>query len=116
MPVYSIHQARTHFSALVRMVEHGETITITRGRIPVAVLTQVGVVAQPRQAKPPDDAWADAPHDHPTSAWTSFPWGGTIAGRADAEAAAPGGREAGPSAGDAALAARSADPATPPVV
>lgn len=50
MPVYSTHQAKTHLSRLIRMVERGETITITRGQLPVAVLTRIGAIPQPRQA------------------------------------------------------------------
>jgi len=38
MPVYSTHQAKTHLSELIRMVERGELITITRGGLPVALL------------------------------------------------------------------------------
>ena len=49
MPVYSTHQAKTHLSELIRMVERGETITITRGRIPVALLVRIGATPQPRR-------------------------------------------------------------------
>lgn len=49
MPVYSMHQAKTHLSELVRMVERGEVITITRSNIPVALLTRIGALPQPRR-------------------------------------------------------------------
>jgi antitoxin (DNA-binding transcriptional repressor) of toxin-antitoxin stability system len=50
MPVYSTHHAKTHLSELIRMVERGETITITRGQIPVALLVRIGATPQPRRA------------------------------------------------------------------
>jgi antitoxin (DNA-binding transcriptional repressor) of toxin-antitoxin stability system len=50
MPVYSTHHAKTHLSALIRMVERGETITITRGQIPVALLVRIGATPQPRRS------------------------------------------------------------------
>jgi antitoxin (DNA-binding transcriptional repressor) of toxin-antitoxin stability system len=49
MPVYSTHQAKTHLSELIRMVERGETITITRGLVPVALLVRIGATPQPRR-------------------------------------------------------------------
>jgi antitoxin (DNA-binding transcriptional repressor) of toxin-antitoxin stability system len=49
MPVYTTHQAKTHLSALIRMAERGETITITRGQVPVALLVRIGAVPQPRR-------------------------------------------------------------------
>ena len=48
MPVYSTHQAKTHLSELIRMVERGEPITITRGGLPVALLVRIGATPQPR--------------------------------------------------------------------
>lgn len=48
MPVYSTHQAKTHLSELIRMVERGESITITRGGRPVALLVRIGATPQPR--------------------------------------------------------------------
>ena len=48
MPVYSTHQAKTHLSELIRMVERGESITITRGGLPVALLVRIGATPQPR--------------------------------------------------------------------
>lgn len=36
----TVHEAKTHLSALLRRVEAGETITIRRGRTPVAVLSR----------------------------------------------------------------------------
>ena len=48
MPVYSTHQAKTHLSELIRMVERGELITITRGGRPVALLVRIGATPQPR--------------------------------------------------------------------
>ena len=50
MPVYSTHHAKTHLSALIRMAERGETITITRGQIPVALLVRIGATPQPRRS------------------------------------------------------------------
>ena len=50
MPVYSTHQAKTHLSELIRMVERGEVITITRGQIPVALLVRIGATPQPRRS------------------------------------------------------------------
>jgi antitoxin (DNA-binding transcriptional repressor) of toxin-antitoxin stability system len=50
MPVYSTHHAKTHLSELIRMVERGETITITRGQIPVALLVRIGATPQPRRS------------------------------------------------------------------
>jgi len=49
MPIYSTHQAKTHLSELIRMVERGEIITITRGTIPVASLVRVGALPQARR-------------------------------------------------------------------
>jgi prevent-host-death family protein len=49
MPVYSTHQAKTHLSEFIRMVERGETITITRSGIPVALLVRIGATPQPRR-------------------------------------------------------------------
>jgi antitoxin (DNA-binding transcriptional repressor) of toxin-antitoxin stability system len=49
MPVYSTHRAKTHLSELIRMVERGETITITRGQVPVALLVRIGATPQPRR-------------------------------------------------------------------
>jgi antitoxin (DNA-binding transcriptional repressor) of toxin-antitoxin stability system len=49
MPVYSTHQAKTHLSELIRMAERGETITITRGLVPVALLVRIGATPQPRR-------------------------------------------------------------------
>lgn len=48
MPVYSTHQAKTHLSELIRMVERGESITITRGGLPVALLVRIGATPQAR--------------------------------------------------------------------
>ena len=48
MPVYSTHQAKTHLSELIRMVERGELITITRSGLPVALLVRIGATPQPR--------------------------------------------------------------------
>ena len=50
MPVYTTHQAKTHLSQLIRMVERGEIITITRGQIPVALLVRIGATPQPRRS------------------------------------------------------------------
>jgi prevent-host-death family protein len=50
MPVYGIHYTKTHLSELVRMVEHGEVITITRNQAPVALLLRIGAVPQPRRS------------------------------------------------------------------
>jgi prevent-host-death family protein len=49
MPVYSTHRAKPHLSELIRMVERGETITITRGQVPVALLVRIGATPQPRR-------------------------------------------------------------------
>ena len=49
MPVYSTHRAKTHLSELIRMAERGETITITRGQVPVALLVRIGATPQPRR-------------------------------------------------------------------
>jgi antitoxin (DNA-binding transcriptional repressor) of toxin-antitoxin stability system len=87
MPAYSIQQAKTHLSELIRMAERGETVTITRGRTPVALLVRTGATPKPMRPGAPDDAWADAPHERPVPAWTAFPWGGTVAGNAGHAAA-----------------------------
>jgi antitoxin (DNA-binding transcriptional repressor) of toxin-antitoxin stability system len=50
MPVHGIHYTKTHLSELVRMVEHGEVITITRNQAPVALLLRIGAVPQPRRS------------------------------------------------------------------
>ena len=49
MPVHGIHYTKTHLSELVRMVEHGDVITITRNQAPVALLLRIGAVPQPRR-------------------------------------------------------------------
>src|SRR5512137_1153361 len=49
MPVHGIHYVKTHFSELVRLVERGETITITRGYAPVALLVRIGATPQARR-------------------------------------------------------------------
>ncbi len=41
MKSVSIHEAKTHLSQLIREVEAGETIVVTRGRKPVARLVQI---------------------------------------------------------------------------
>lgn len=46
----SIHQAKTHLSRLIRLVESGEEVVIRRGRRPVAVL--VGYQASPVSRQP----------------------------------------------------------------
>jgi antitoxin (DNA-binding transcriptional repressor) of toxin-antitoxin stability system len=50
MPVHGIHYTKTHLSELVRMVEHGNVITITRNQAPVALLLRIGAVPQPRRS------------------------------------------------------------------
>jgi len=49
MAVYGTHHVKTHLSELIRMVERGETITILRGQVPVAVLVRIGAIPQPRR-------------------------------------------------------------------
>ena len=38
MPTYTVHQAKTNLSELLRRVEAGEEVVIARGKKPVAVL------------------------------------------------------------------------------
>ena len=49
MAVYGTHHVKTHLSELLRMVERGETITILRGQVPVAVLVRIGAIPQARR-------------------------------------------------------------------
>jgi prevent-host-death family protein len=42
MATVGVHEAKTHFSKLLRRVATGEEIIITRGGEPVAKLTRVG--------------------------------------------------------------------------
>lgn len=46
--VYKVHEAKTHLSKLLEMVERGEEVTIARGSQPVARI----VPFEPSQAKP----------------------------------------------------------------
>ncbi len=39
MQTFGAYEAKTHFAQLLDAVEHGETITITRHGIPVAIIT-----------------------------------------------------------------------------
>lgn len=39
--VYTVHQAKTNLSKLIRKAQNGETIVIARGKEPVAELTGV---------------------------------------------------------------------------
>ena len=40
--MYTVHQAKTSLSKLIRKAENGETIIIARGKKPVAKLTGLG--------------------------------------------------------------------------
>ena len=44
----NVHQAKTHLSALLQDVEHGETVTIARAGRPVARLVPLG---EPRRGR-----------------------------------------------------------------
>jgi prevent-host-death family protein len=54
MPTYTIHQAKTNLSELIRRAEAGEEIVIARGKQPVAVLKDY---AQEQRAKPRIKGW-----------------------------------------------------------
>ena len=43
----TIHQAKTHLSRLLRLVEQGETVLILRGEVPVARLVAVDAESAP---------------------------------------------------------------------
>jgi prevent-host-death family protein len=49
MPIYGIHEAKTRLSHLVRLVERGEIVTITRAYQPVALLVRIGATPQARR-------------------------------------------------------------------
>ena len=49
MPICGIHEAKTRFSHLVRLVERGEIVTITRAYQPVALLVRIGATPQARR-------------------------------------------------------------------
>ena len=50
MPTYTIHQAKTNLSELIRRVEAGEEVIIARGDKPVAVLKDIK--KEPRRKRP----------------------------------------------------------------
>jgi prevent-host-death family protein len=43
MHIVTIHDARTHLSRLLRLVERGEEVTIARGKLPIAKLVPFAV-------------------------------------------------------------------------
>lgn len=52
-PVVNVHEAKTHFSALLARVERGERITVARAGKPVARLVPVEGTSE--AGLPPDD-------------------------------------------------------------
>ena len=50
MPIVGTHQAKTHLSSLIRLVEQGEPVMILRGSVPVAMLVRIGATPLPRRA------------------------------------------------------------------
>ncbi|MBA7710224.1 hypothetical protein ES703_119160 [subsurface metagenome] len=46
MKAVTTHEAKTHLSALLKRVEHGEEIQILRGEVPVAKLVPLGKAPQ----------------------------------------------------------------------
>lgn len=48
MSDFSVHEAKTHLSRLLRQVEAGEVVTISRGGKPVAHLVPAGETKAPR--------------------------------------------------------------------
>jgi prevent-host-death family protein len=49
MKPVKIHEAKTHFSKLIRMVEQGEEIVVQRGDVPVAKIVPY-MAGRPRKA------------------------------------------------------------------
>ena len=50
MKTVTTHQAKTHLSRLIGLVQSGETVVILNGKTPVAELRAVGAVASSRPA------------------------------------------------------------------
>jgi prevent-host-death family protein len=46
--IVNVHEAKTHLSALLQRVEHGEQIIIARAGTPVALLSPVAAPPAPR--------------------------------------------------------------------
>jgi prevent-host-death family protein len=49
MPMYTVHEAKTHLSKLIERAERGEEVVIARGDKPVVKLTMVGEKPKPRR-------------------------------------------------------------------
>ena len=52
---YTVHQAKTHLSRLLKEVEAGQEITILRGKKPVAKLVAVANQAKAGESSLPSD-------------------------------------------------------------
>lgn len=50
MKTVTTHEAKTHLSRLIQLVQSGETVVILNGKTPVAELRAVGTVAASRPA------------------------------------------------------------------
>jgi prevent-host-death family protein len=49
MPIFSVHQAKTHLSRLIRLAEDGHQVIITRMGIPVARVVAPGSLPSARR-------------------------------------------------------------------
>lgn len=62
MSEFSVHEAKAHFSELLKRVEAGETVIVTRHSKPVAELKPVNVVAESRRLGA-HEGWFEAPEE-----------------------------------------------------
>ena len=58
----SVHEAKSHFSEILKRVEAGETVTVTRHNKPVAELKRVVEVPESRKLGA-YDGWFDIPDE-----------------------------------------------------
>lgn len=56
---YTVHQAKTNLSRLIKEAEDGKEVIITRGRTPVAKLVALAVPTQTPTTKPRLDPMTD---------------------------------------------------------
>jgi prevent-host-death family protein len=62
MSKMSVHEAKAHFSEVLKRVEAGETVTVTRHNKPIAEMRPVDAVAEPRRLGT-HEGWFEAPDE-----------------------------------------------------
>ena len=58
---YTVHQAKTNLSKLLKEAEAGQEVIIARGKVPVAKLVAIPDAAKPSGAIPPPSPKPDGP-------------------------------------------------------